>query len=124
MTDQFPVVMRGYDRAQVDERISQLEASLEQTRDHVSRLDAQILQLSAELTEAHERLRDNPDAWRRLVERWDFTDVNDLIDRHNRWFPTEARLRMDPRTRDYVKIGGRPYQREFLDAAWIRERIP
>ena len=78
----------------------------------------------AELTEAHERLRDNPDAWHRLVERWDFTDVNDLIDRHNRWFPTEARLRMDPRTRDYVKIGGRSYQREFLDADWIRERFP
>jgi hypothetical protein len=78
----------------------------------------------ADLTEAHERLRDNPEAWRRLVERWDFTDVNDLIDRHNRWFPTEARLRMDPRTRDYVRIGGRPYQREPLDAAWIRRHFP
>ena len=78
----------------------------------------------AALTEARERLRDDPDAWRRLVESWDFTDVNDLIDRHNRWFPTEARLRMDPRTRDYVKIGGRPYQREFLDADWIRARFP
>ncbi len=78
----------------------------------------------AELTRAYERLRDDADAWRRLVERWDFTDVNDLIDRHNRWFPTEARLRMDPRTRDYIRIGGRPYQRDLLDADWIRERFP
>ena len=77
----------------------------------------------AELTEAYKRLGDDPDAWHRLVERWDFTDVNDLIDRHNRWFPTEARLRLDPRTRDYVRIGGRPYQREPLDADWIRERF-
>jgi len=78
----------------------------------------------AELTRAYERLREDADAWRRLVERWDFTDVNDLIDRHNRWFPTEARLRMDPRTRDYIRIGGRPYQRDPLDADWIRERFP
>jgi hypothetical protein len=78
----------------------------------------------AELTRAYERLRDDADAWHRLVERWDFTDVNDLIDRHNRWFPTEARLRMDPRTRDYIRIGGRPYQRDPLDADWIRERFP
>ena len=77
----------------------------------------------AELTEAYKRLGDDPDAWHGLVERWDFTDVNDLIDRHNRWFPTEARLRLDPRTRDYVRIGGRPYQREPLDADWIRERF-
>jgi hypothetical protein len=78
----------------------------------------------AGLTDAYARLRDDPDAWNRLVDSWDFTDVNDLIDRHNRWFPTEARLRMDPRTRDYVRIGGRPYTREPLDADWIRARFP
>src|SRR5437763_15792292 len=47
----------------------------------IERLTEQHL---AELTDAHERLRGDPEAWRRLVERWDFTDVNDLIDRHNR----------------------------------------
>ncbi len=31
---------------------------------------------------------------------------------------------MDPRTRDYVKVGGRPYRREPLDAGWILERFP
>ena len=50
--------------------------------------------------------------------------MNELIERHNRFFPAEARLAMDPRTRDFVKIGGRPYQREPLDAAWILERLP
>jgi hypothetical protein len=78
----------------------------------------------AALTEAYERFGSDPDTWHRLVERWDFTDVNDLIERHNRWFPTEARLRMDPKTRDYVRIGGRPYTREPLDAAWILARFP
>ena len=65
-----------------------------------------------------------PTAWRRTAERWNFSEVNDLIDRHNRWYPLEARLPMDPRSRDFVKIGGRPYQREPLDTAWILERFP
>ena len=58
------------------------------------------------------------------MERWNFSEVNDLIDRHNRWYPVEARLAMDPRTRDYVQVGGRPYRREPLDQAWILERFP
>jgi hypothetical protein len=73
------------------------------------------------LTEAYE---ERPDEWAEVAERWDFGDVNSLIEKHNRWYPTEARLRMDPRTRDFVKIGGRPYTLEPLDAAWILERYP
>ena len=37
------------------------------------------------------------EAWRDEVARWGFDEVNDLIARHNRWYPVEARLRMDPR---------------------------
>ena len=53
-----------------------------------------------------------------------FTVVNELIDKHNRWFPIEARLPMDPRSRDFVRIAGRPYRREPLDAAWVLARFP
>jgi hypothetical protein len=66
----------------------------------------------------------DPAAWRRIVERWNFSEVNDLIERHNRWYPVESRLPMDPRTRDYVKVGGRSYRRDPLDVAWILERFP
>ena len=31
---------------------------------------------------------------------------------------------MDPRTRDFVRLNGRPYQREPLDAEWILRRWP
>jgi hypothetical protein len=62
--------------------------------------------------------------WRRTAERWSFAAINDLIDRHNRWYPAEARLAMDPRSRDYVLVGGKPYRLEPLDAAWILERFP
>ena len=59
-----------------------------------------------------------------VAERWNFGEVNDLIERHNRWYPIEARLAMDPRSRDFVKVGGRDYRREPLDADWILERFP
>ena len=76
------------------------------------------------LAEAHAEAGGDAAAWRRIAERWSFSEVNDLIERHNRWYPLEARLAMDPRSRDFVKIGGRPYRREPLDAAWILERFP
>jgi hypothetical protein len=82
------------------------------------------------LTAAHEEalraalaeVRD-PAEWRALAEAWDFGEVNDLIDRHNRWYPVEARLPMDPRTGDYALVNGRSYRRRPLDAAWALERF-
>ena len=62
--------------------------------------------------------------WRRIAESWDFGETNELISKHNRWFPVEARLPMDPRTRDYVKVGGRSYRRPLLDAPWVLDRFP
>ena len=63
-------------------------------------------------------------AWHELAHNWSFTEVNELIERHNRNFPAEARLAMDPRTRDFVRINGRPYLREPLDPRWILDRFP
>ena len=62
--------------------------------------------------------------WQRTVQRWSFDEVNDLIDRHNRWYPVESRLPMDPRTGDYALINGRNYRRTPLDADWALERFP
>lgn len=62
--------------------------------------------------------------WRECAERWDFHEVNDLIERHNRHYPAESRLPMNPRTGDFVLINGRPYTRAPLDAAWILARFP
>ena len=86
-------------------------------------IDDEIDALTARLEHAY-RERADDESWRRLAARWDFGEVNDLIDRHNRYYPIEARLPMDPRTRDYVKIGGRSYRREPLDAQWILQRFP
>ena len=62
--------------------------------------------------------------WREQAHRLRFDEVNDLIERHNRFFPVEARLPMDPRTGDFVRIAGDPYERRPLDAAWVLERYP
>ena len=76
------------------------------------------------LGEAYAEHRSDPTGWRRTAGRWNFSDVNDLIERHNRWYPVEARLAMDPRSRDFVKIGGRDYRREPLDVDWILRLFP
>jgi hypothetical protein len=62
--------------------------------------------------------------WREVAERWDFSEVNDLIERHNRYYPAESRLPMNPRTGDFVRVNGRPYTREPLDPDWILSRFP
>jgi hypothetical protein len=62
--------------------------------------------------------------WRELAARRRFDAVNELIRLHNLWYPAEAKLPMDPRTRDFVLVGGAPYRRRPLDAAWILERFP
>ncbi len=62
--------------------------------------------------------------WRKVAEGWDFGEVNELIERHNRHYPAESRLPMNPRTGDFVLVNGRPYTREPLDAAWALSRFP
>jgi hypothetical protein len=62
--------------------------------------------------------------WRERVAGWNFGYLNDLIDQHNRNYPIEANLAVDPRTGDYVTLTGRPYEREPLSADWVLERFP
>jgi hypothetical protein len=91
--------------------------------DAVERHEQQLAEAWRELA-AETSPTEFPRAWFRTAERWSFAQVNELIERHNRFFPAEAKLPMDPRTRDFVKIGGKPYQRELLDVQWILERFP
>jgi hypothetical protein len=62
--------------------------------------------------------------WCEILADWDFVPVNSLIASHNRWYPVEARLAMDPRTRDYVLVNGRRYTRDPIDPEWALERFP
>ena len=62
--------------------------------------------------------------WLRTARRWSFHDVNELIEQHNEWYPVERRLPLNPRTGDYVTVGGRDWRRKPLDADWILEQFP
>lgn len=99
-------------------RLRQIEA---ETEEHERRLEQTWRGLA-------ERCRGDAAAfarrWRRLAERYSFDAVNDLIDRHNRYYPAEARLPMDPRSGDFALVGGKPYCRATLDARWVLERFP
>ena len=88
----------------------------------------EIARLTAEhetaLAAAYEPLGGDEAAWREVAAHWDFSEVNDLIERHNRWYPAESRLPMDPRTGDYALVNGRNYAKRRLDATWVLERFP
>jgi hypothetical protein len=97
------------------ERLSQIERL---TAEHGRRLDAAAGRLGG--THAGEILGA---ALRRLARTWDFSDVNELIERHNRWYPIERRLPIDPATGEYLPVQGRSYRRARLDAAWALQLL-
>jgi len=87
-------------------------------------IDALTAEHEERLAEARAACAGDEGAWLRLVEAWDFGEVNDLIDRHNRWYPAEARLPMDPSTGDQALVNGERYSKRPLDARWVLERFP
>ena len=95
-------------------------------------IEEAVEQHEAALAEARAALREefarDPEGfvreWHECAETWDFHDVNELIERHNRHYPAESRLPMNPRTGDFVLINGRHYSREPLDADWVLSRFP
>jgi hypothetical protein len=100
------------------ERAQQIEG---ETRRHRQRLERAY-------EWAKEQHPDDPEGfarrWIEIAENWRFDDVNDLIDEHNRWYPAERRLPLNPRTGDYLTIGNRDWRRHRLDAAWILRQFP
>jgi hypothetical protein len=87
-------------------------------------IDALTVQHEEQLTAAYKTLGRDAEAWEALARGWEFGEVNELIERHNRWYPAESRLPMDPRTGDYALVNGRSYRRRPLDASWVLERFP
>jgi hypothetical protein len=100
--------------------MQRLRAIEELTKLHLARLEDAWLGLARETGDPERFAR----RWRSVAARWSFWEVNDLIDRHNRFYPAESRLPMDPRTGDFVSIGGGSYRRRRLDGDWVLERFP
>jgi hypothetical protein len=93
----------------------------DETRGHEEELGRRRRELAAECDGDH---ADFERRWRDVAAGWNFTAVNVLIDKHNRYFPAESRLPMDPRTGDFALVNGEPYTKRLLDADWILELFP
>ena len=104
-------------------------------RPHMLRLreiETLVASHEAELAEAYRALADECGGdeaalarrWGAIAHGWSFHEVNELIERHNRWYPAESQLPMDPRTGDFTLVNGRDYRLDPLDADWILERVP
>lgn len=63
-------------------------------------------------------------AWRDHLNELELDVVNELIRRHNRYFPVEANLPMSPRTGDYVAWGGRDWRCSPLSPEWAEQEFP
>ena len=87
-------------------------------------IDALTIEHEQRLAEAYAAVGEDAAAWASVARRWDFGEVNELIERHNSWYPVESRLPMDPLTGDYALVNGRSYRRRPLDASWVLERFP
>jgi hypothetical protein len=100
------------------ERLGEIEGERKRLRSQIARAYRRLQEAYGEDRQGFAR------EWRMRAERWNFDDVNKLIADHNEWYPVEAQLPLNPRTRDYVTIRGRSYRRRPLDAAWILEQFP
>jgi hypothetical protein len=89
---------------------------------------AELARLEAAYEALVDACGDDPDRfahlWEAQASGWPFDELNDLIREHNRWYPIEAKLPMDPLTRDYVAVSGASYRRLELGPDWILEHFP
>jgi hypothetical protein len=99
-------------------RLREIEQRIEE---HDRRLREAWRELAADCAAEPARF---PREWVSRATQEAFDEVNDLIDRHNRWYPVESRLAMDPRRGDYVLVNGRDYRLEPLDGLWVLDRYP
>ena len=65
----------------------------------------------------------SPRAGASCARSWRFDELNVLIEQHNAWYPIERDLPLNPRTGDYVRVGGRSYRRPVLGADWVLEQF-
>jgi len=93
-----------------------LRAIEDEEERHVRELEEAWQALAGESEDARSFAR----AWRVLAARWDFRGINGLVERHNAYYPIEARVPMNPRTGGYAKS----WKLEPYDEAWVLERFP
>jgi hypothetical protein len=101
---------------------------MQRLREMEVEFDAQRRRLALAYGSLREACGDRPvefsRRWRAQAHAWRFDRLNELICEHNAWYPVEADLPMNPRTRDYVAVRGASYRMIELGPEWILEHFP
>ena len=100
--------------------------------ERVGEIDAGIARERRHLARAHRALQGECEGdpelfaarWRACARSWPFDELNVLIEQHNAWYPIERDLPLNPRTGDYVRVGGRSYRRPVLGPEWVLDQFP
>jgi hypothetical protein len=100
------------------ERVADVDAGIARERRRLGEIYRALQEESAGDPELFAR------RWREIARRWPFDELNELIAQHNEWYPIERDLPLNPRTGDYVRVGGRSYRRPLLGPAWVLEQFP
>ncbi len=53
-----------------------------------------------------------------------YRELNELIHAHNEWYPIERDLPVNPRTGEWVSVGGRSFLRPVIGAEWVLREFP
>jgi hypothetical protein len=88
--------------------------------------------LAAERRELRRRFRRDAagfaQAWRAFAEERgrsrEYRELNELIRAHNEWYPVERNLPVNPRTGEWVTVGGRSFLRPVVGAEWVLKEFP
>jgi hypothetical protein len=62
--------------------------------------------------------------WKKLIENWPLDKLNNLIEKHNMYYPIEANLRMNPRSSDFLFGSAVWKPREKITVESLLERFP
>ncbi len=101
--------------------------------ERVAEVDAGIARERRRLATAYRTLREECEgdaelferSWREIARGWSFDEgLNELITQHNEWYPIERDLPVNPRTGEYVRVGGRTFLRPVLGPEWALEHFP
>ncbi len=54
----------------------------------------------------------------------EYRELNELIRAHNEWYPVERNLPVNPRTGEWITVGGRSFLRPVVGAEWVLREFP
>jgi hypothetical protein len=53
-----------------------------------------------------------------------YHELNELVRAHNEWYPVERDLPVNPRTGEWVSVGGRSFLRPVVGTEWVLSEFP